>query len=209
MKQTYWHYFVSLCEDAEKTTRFVEPTPDNFNTYSIEYARLYLAIGSEVDVVAKLLCEKIKPTAKVKNIDDYRPVILAAFPDLPAVQVVVPRHEISFTPWLGWQTGVNPLWWTKHNAVKHARHKSFKEANLENTLNALGGLLVLVGYFYSEDLVTCWLSPSPSGILMQFDRKYFSGISMGNRGSVVGYCLPGIAKPKHLQHAARQLESRT
>ena len=208
MRHPYWHYFASLCDDVEKTTRFVEPTLDNFKTYSIEYARLYLAIGSEVDVVAKSLCEKIRPASKSENINTYRSVILSAFPGLPDLQVVVPRHEISFAPWLDWQIGKNPPWWRSHNAVKHTRHKSFKEANLENTLHALGGLLIIVGYLYAEDLVSCLLSPCPSASFIQFDPKYYSGISMGNRGSAVGYCLPGIAKPKHVQEAARRLASR-
>jgi len=196
MKYPYWHYFVALCDDVAKTARFVEPTADNFKTYSIEYARLFLAIGSEVDVVAKLLCEKINPAAKLSDIDSYRSVILSGFSDLPEVQVVVPRHEISLTPWQDWRNETNPLWWKNHNKVKHERNKNFTEANLENTLNALAGLLVIVGYLYADDLGNHRLSPSQN--FMQFDHKYYGGITLGRDGNVAGYWLPGVTKPKRV-----------
>ena len=71
MKHSHWHYSVALSEDVERTARFVEPAADNFKTYSIEFARLYLATGSEIDVVAKLLCEKaVSGGAKV--VKDWR-----------------------------------------------------------------------------------------------------------------------------------------
>lgn len=199
MKNPHWHYFVAISEDLEKTSRFVEPTPDNFKTYSVEYARLYLAIGSEVDVVAKLLCEKINATAKRGNIDDYRAVILAVFPDFSDIQVVIPRYEISLTPWKDWRSGLNPTWWRKHNDVKHERNKAFRDANMENTLNALGGLLVLVGYLYAEDLGNKGLAPSWN--FVQFDTKYYGGVALGPSGNIAGFWLPGIAKPKSLLDA--------
>ena len=98
MQQPHWRYFVALSEDFHNTTRFVEPAPENFQTYSIEFARLYLAIGSEIDVVAKLLCQKIDNTANTHNIDGYRSVILAKYPELPDVEIVAPSHLISLTP---------------------------------------------------------------------------------------------------------------
>lgn len=209
MKHPYWHYFVALCDDTANTARFVEPAQANFKTYSIEYARLYLAIGSEIDVVAKLLCEKIERTAKLPErpaIDNFRSIIVPKFPGLPSVQVEVPRAEISLVPWQEWANGKNPDWWRRYNDVKHKRHEAFEDANLENTLSALAGLLILVGYVYGEDLANSQLSPSPSTAFVQFAPKYYSGISMGRNGAVVGYLLPGIAKPKHIQDAARGVE---
>lgn len=194
MKHPHWHYFVTLCEDLEKTSRFVEPTPDNFKTYSIEYARLYLAIASEVDVVAKLLCEKINQTAKRGNIDEYRAVILGAYPGFADIQVVIPRYDISLIPWKDWRSGSNPDWWRKHNEVKHERNKAFKDANMENTLNALGGLLVLVGYLYAEDLQKQQVVPT--GNFVQLDSQYYCGVSLGHRGNIAGFRLPGITKSK-------------
>ena len=38
------------------TTRYVEPTQDNFQTYSIEFVRFLLSTVGEIDVVAQVLC---------------------------------------------------------------------------------------------------------------------------------------------------------
>lgn len=201
MKNPHWHYFSALSEDVERTARFVEPTPDNFKTYSIEFARLYLAIGSEIDVVAKLLCHKADPLAKLNGIDSYRPVILAKYGDFPEVEVSVPLGELSLTPWKEWRNGANPGWWGQYNGVKHERDKYFKEANLQNTLNALGGLLVVVGYLYAEELRDCYSPPSQHFI--RFSTKYHSGTSLGPTGSLAGFRLPGIPRPESLLKALK------
>jgi hypothetical protein len=192
MKHPHWYYFATLSEDVQRTARFVEPTPANFPTYSIEFARLYLAICSEIDVVVKLLCHQANNEAKVKGIDSYRPIILAKFPDFPSVEVSIPQNELLLTPWKQWLSGNNPDWWKQHNNVKHQRDSYYHEANLANTLNALGGLFISVGYLYAEDLRDCFLPPLQHFI--GFSSKYFSGSSLGPKGSLTGFRLPGIPR---------------
>jgi len=53
----HWNYFLALERDLEIVARYVEFTKPNFKTFSIELAHLLFAAASEVDVVAKLLCE--------------------------------------------------------------------------------------------------------------------------------------------------------
>jgi hypothetical protein len=187
----HWHYFLALCDDAVRASRFVEYDADNFRTYSIEFARLYLASASEVDVVAKQLCLKFDPASKADNINSYRTAILAKLPDLPSVKVDFPRYAISFSPWGDWVTGQNPSWWGDYNDVKHKRHVHFRKANLENVLNALAGLYVLVGYLYGTELASHELSPIPD--LVRFDKMYWAGSVM--RGDFA-FALPGIPRPK-------------
>ena len=194
MKYPHWEYFVALCDDFEGVTRYVEPDADNFNTYSIEFVRLYLAIGSEVDVVAKVLCAKLDSTAKCDGINSYRAVILNAYRDVPDVKVIVPRNGLTLTPWSEWRTGKNPKWWTAYNSVKHERNAAFKDACLGNTLNALGGLLVLVGYLYAEDLALSRFFSTPN--FVRFDKQHWCGSSLGEHGYMTGYLLPGVPKPK-------------
>jgi len=186
---------------VERTARFVEPTQENFKTYSIEFVRLYLAIGSEVDVVAKLLCAKAGSTKKLERIDSYRPIILAKHPDFPQVEVNISRGELSLTPWKDWSKGLNPNWWRQYNNVKHERDKYFKEANLENTLDALGGLWVAIGYLYAEELRDHNLPQSQNFI--RFSTKYWCGSGLGAKGSTVGFQLPGIAKSESLLRAEK------
>ena len=92
MKHPHWQYFVALCHDLERIGRFVEFEADNFSTHSTEFALLYLAAGSEIDAVAKMLCKTINPVTKLKNVNDYRGIILTKYPDFPTVEVVLPRH---------------------------------------------------------------------------------------------------------------------
>jgi hypothetical protein len=189
MNFSHWQYFLALCEDLQETTRFVELTSDNFKTYSIEYTRLYLAAGSEIDVVAKQLCETIDSSARAGSINEYRQLIVPKYPELPTVAVVVWRYGVTRIPWRDWAGDANPRWWTCYNRVKHQRHLDYKEANLENTLDALAGLLVMVGYLYGRELANRELRPMPN--FMGFE-KYCIGSIMKGDGY---YLLPGIPKP--------------
>jgi hypothetical protein len=63
----HWNYFIALERDLEVISRYVEFCPQNFEVYSIEFAHLLFAAASEVDVIAKLLCRRLKPTAKRKT----------------------------------------------------------------------------------------------------------------------------------------------
>lgn len=71
----HWNYFLALESDVERLARFVEFTSNNFGTYSIEMAHLFLAAASEVDVVAKQLCSIMDAATNVANIEQYRRVL--------------------------------------------------------------------------------------------------------------------------------------
>ena len=72
---TVWTYYLQLEADFYKTLNYVEFSQDNFSTYSKEYAKQLLSICSEIDVVCKLLCHEINPSAPTKDINDYANVI--------------------------------------------------------------------------------------------------------------------------------------
>ena len=55
----YWQFFLAIEADLANTARYVEFADQNMGTYSIEYVRILLSAGSEVEVVAKLLCNRI------------------------------------------------------------------------------------------------------------------------------------------------------
>ncbi len=65
-------YFLAFENDLKTLARYIQFSKDNFKTYSLELVMLLLAAGSEVDVTAKCLCQKIAPTSKPKNINDYK-----------------------------------------------------------------------------------------------------------------------------------------
>ncbi len=116
-----WFYFLSIEKDFAATTDFVEVSPQNGGTYSNEFAKLLLLIGSEIDVVAKLVCRDVEPKRNVKNIDDYRQVLTSQFKDIHTVEVRIPRYTRSEQPWLEWGQEKSPFWWKAYNEVVSRR----------------------------------------------------------------------------------------
>ncbi len=179
----HWNYLIALEKDLEVASRYVEFCKSNYRVFSIEFAHLLFAAASEVDVVAKLLCERLDPAAPRQNINEYRAVLLAGFPDLPTFQVFVPRYGLTLTPWANWAGTSNPLWWRNYNNVKHQRNVHFNQATLKNALNALGALLILTFYHYSYELAangTPRLSPvdttrelTPETTLLRFPSEFY------------------------------------
>ncbi len=137
----------------EVVSRYIEFCEPNFTVFSIELANLLFAAASEVDVVAKLLCELVAPEAPRGNMNEYKAALLPQIPNLPHTEVFVPRYGLSFKPWLKWDSGEeNPIWWRSYNKVKHERDAHFNQATLKNCLNALGALLIVSYHYYSRKL---------------------------------------------------------
>ncbi len=153
MTNEHWRFFLALEQDVERTTRFVEPAQANYRTYSIEFARLIISTCSEADVVAKVLCTQIAPSARAENIDQYRATILNQFPQFHAAVVRVPRFGLAMRPWDEWGRGENPGWWRDHQLVKHRRHENFAKADLEHCIVSAAGLMCLVLYLCRDERI--------------------------------------------------------
>lgn len=65
--KNYWQYYRELEDELLSTQRYVYFCEDNFNTYSIEYLKLYQAICSEIDVIGKAMAAQINPQFKPEN----------------------------------------------------------------------------------------------------------------------------------------------
>jgi hypothetical protein len=183
----HWRYFLALERDFERTIAYVEPCQANYGTYSIEYAKVLLGVGSEIDVVAKVMIGLLNANEKLGNINDYRHEIIARYPKFHTTEVLIPRHSIRVSPWTEWgQTPnpnpINPPWWRNYNLVKHQRHQHFSQANLENCLGALAGLYVLVLYLYHHQLFDHELN----------DTRLFALPSMPSNLVVGNYVLPDL-----------------
>jgi hypothetical protein len=150
--KVHWNYFLALERDLELASRYVEFSPSNMSVYSIEFAHVLLAASSEVDVLAKLLCERLAPTAPRGNIDQYRAVLVSQITGLISEAVFAPRYSLELLPWDTWANSVNPPWWRSYNNVKHQRDSCFSEATLENALTSMAALLTLVVHYYSLTL---------------------------------------------------------
>lgn len=185
MADPYWQFFIAVESDLDVTTRYVECSADNFATYSVGFAQIILSACSEVDVVSKLLCDRVQPNNDARNINDYRSILHSSYARLHDLEILVPRYNLSFKPWQSWATGTNPDWWTLYNKIKHERHNYFKAANLENALLSVSGLFCLVLYFYHEELRANVLQPWSK--LLTLNPDWNSRIRTDLRS---GYILP-------------------
>lgn len=156
-------YFNTLEEDLLEVARYVEFTPNNYKTHSVQFVRLLLAAGSEVDVACKALIRTFEPNAKPENIGHYRSHLLGQFPEIAEDVISCPRFGLKLQPWKGWPTA-HPSWWHDYNSVKHDRIQNYERANLENVLNATCGLGVIIQYFGQS------LGPFPAS---NFNGKLF------------------------------------
>ena len=176
-------------EDLVHLARYIEFNEENFPTYSIELASLLLGAGSEIDVVAKQICRKINPSSKAKNIWNYGNQIAAALPTVGEFKLILPKYGLDLQPWENWSTKPrkNPFWWQSYNDVKHNRHKHFSEANLMNSLNAIGGLYILVLYLYEQLAEKGRLSPNPS--LFRPSSDFSDGTTCWDTELLINYKL--------------------
>lgn len=144
-----WEYFLSIESDLEIASRYVEFSQANYSTYSVHFARIITAAGSEFDSVAKDLCELIDSTKKPENINQYEPVISGRYSKFVDMEIEVSRFQLSLSPWKNWTAQQSPSWWSQgFNKIKHDRTNYYNQANLENALNASAGLFVGLLYFY-------------------------------------------------------------
>ena len=176
MKHPHWQYYLSLVDDLDRLSRYIELSEDNYCVYSTELTRMLLAAGSEIDVVARLLCARVNQDAAPCNIVDYGNILLAAFPGFTSVEVTIPRSRLQFRPWSEWTTTDRPSWWGFYNKVKHERDTHYKQANLGNVLHAVTGLCVLVSYYHYEDFVSGGLATRRPFIFL--DAKYNEGAKL-------------------------------
>jgi hypothetical protein len=110
--------------------------------------------------------------------NNYRDEIMAvsSFSAIPNIKVLLPRHGIELIPWSAWSKhkGI-PIWWNAYNKIKHQRNAEYHHANLQNALNAVGGLLIMVLYLYIDKAEKLELFPNTK--LMHVPHEGFDGVT--------------------------------
>lgn len=152
-KQTYihWNYFLAIESDLEKTSRYVEFSAANNDTFSIEFARIIKAATQEIYGIMKKICQLLAPDITSSNVNHYRNIIKTSLPNFITEEVQILRFGMNSKPWINWkndETTINPDWWKANNDIKHNRTQHFEKANLKNAYNAVGALLITTLYYY-------------------------------------------------------------
>jgi hypothetical protein len=187
VNNVHWNYLLALDADTAVVARYVEFNPANYNTYSIELARLLMAAAAEVDVVAKIACSRVNPATTAGNIEEYRLELVPARPNLPGYPIQINRFGLDFEPWINWSTGTHPDWWRAYNAVKHERNNEYAQANLKNALNAVAGLYVMLIYAFPDEARAGSLAPMPG--LFSVPETKTDGYIFDPAGTLVEYLL--------------------
>jgi hypothetical protein len=144
----HWNYYLAIEKDLENLSRYIEFSNENLGTYSIELTHILLSASSEIDVIMKQLCTLLDSSQTTKNIDHYKNIIQAQLQSFINEEICIDRYGLSYKPWDNWNGTQNPNWWRSYNNVKHQRNDHFNEANLQNTINAVGALMLTVVYYY-------------------------------------------------------------
>ena len=178
MDLKYWRYFLSIEEDFIKTLRYVELSKDNLKTYSTEYTRLLVSACAEIETILKLICNTTGSNCNNFNISKLKKRLYEyEFCDMHEADVIIRDFGTKLTPFFSWEKDdakgnpITPSWWKAYNGIKHNRDEKYKEANLENVLLAISGLLVVELYYY-EKMTSLDGRPNPKPKL--FGLEYFT-----------------------------------
>lgn len=142
--RNYWRYYKMLEEKVIRTGNYVEIHPDNFASFSNEYALLLQSIGAELDNFFKVYCG-FDPDA-TKNITEYSQSILKTYPEIKTQKIRIINTDIVLQPFKDWDVKKPKQsleWWEAFDIIKHNRTGNFSEAKQKNVLNILGALYLL------------------------------------------------------------------
>lgn len=116
----YWRYYRELENEFLATRQYVDFKEGNFNTYSVEFLKLYQAVCSEIDVIGKAMAAEynstFKPNDKRNNIckwwfeiqhkakynDKYEDINGTG--TMLAATCVCLTDELDLTPWNSFET---------------------------------------------------------------------------------------------------------
>ena len=152
----YWKQYIMIEKEFKASFKYVALDIDNYSAYSDVYAKVLLQVGSEVDVIAKVICRKINTSSCADSISRYQIEICSHFSEFE--DVIVKCGDEELRPWKGWAIN-SPIWWRVYNGVKHNRNsietyesiskENYKFANQGNVLDALAALYQLEQYLYT------------------------------------------------------------
>lgn len=159
----YWKQYQLLEKEFLLTDDYVSIDKDNYDTFSNQYLKLLLAICSEMDSIAEVLCTKDDENEKVPfGIKNKLDKLVDKFPNMKKYRINTkyPYDIKNITPLDKFSDSISD-WWRAYNDIKHKRSKcneagryNYTKANLKNVLFALAGLYILniiVYYDLDED----------------------------------------------------------
>ena len=168
--------FLLIQDDLKKLFEYIEPSNECLKTFSYRIHELLMrtCIEIEANFKAILAANIYTPKNHNFNMSVYKKINITH--RLSSYKVILPiwnQKEKIFVPFNSWKNLKIPTglaWYQAYNASKHDRHENFKQANLENLLDAISALLILLSsQFGTEDF-----SGGPVGLAID-GYEYYEG----------------------------------
>ncbi len=164
-----WYYFLSLENDLEKASQYVEPRGQE-NVYSIEFYKIFVLACVEVETLFKGFCLLFE-NESAGEIGIYKGILLKHIPQIVDAEVFIKRCRTRLKPFAGWDSDALS-WWTTFCGVKHDRGAKFTDATYHNAVSALSALYVLILYYANKTGAS--IPDQRSGyIVSEYSQAYF------------------------------------
>lgn len=173
--------YINIEKELSNIFNHVEPDEANKNTFSFELYTLLLRACTEVELNCKEILEAngALPQGRYFTMEDYKKLEKSSLLSKYKVvfrnwrqrntEGIVEYIRKEFWPFANFAEtestkGKSPDWYVAYNEVKHNRETNFENANLENCMNAVAGILVLL---YSQFGSQCIETYGTNGLAFQ------------------------------------------
>lgn len=172
--QHYIRAFLLLQKDLQEIFDYIEPAADNLKCYSFRIHELLFRACVEVEANCRAILKEngyTKGDIDYWKMKDYKKIEQSH--RLSSFTVMLPVWDGKKNmrkPFESWSENGKLQWYDAYNSTKHDRHINFKEANFENMIDAISGLVVLLSsqfmgenYDYDPDVLALETSDLDNG----------------------------------------------
>lgn len=154
-----WLHYQRLEKELTDSVFYVPLVQNHKKVWSEFFGDLIVRVGNSVDSLFRIMLEDktfdtryphvtiLSQNKKRKKDINYFRDFFEPIYRLSEAEIKVKHRLTSYgktCPFEGFKSNKVPKWWTAYNHGKHQWFKRIEEATLENTINALGGLFVLI-----------------------------------------------------------------
>ena len=177
--------YINIEKELRLIFNYIEPSEANKDVFSFELYSLLLRACTEVELNCKeiMVANGARPQGCHFTMTDYVKLEKSSLLSKYIVTYDNWRQKNSntqemeyvkkeFRPFSSFAQTISkaPAWYSAYNEVKHNREEKLENANLENCMNAVAGILVLL---YSQFGANCIATYGSTGVyVLDFDNDY-------------------------------------
>jgi len=190
----HWEFYLGLEDDFLRASRYVDFSESNLTTHSQFFTQALASACLEFECVNKTIAS-VAEWHEIRNICDIKSLYDKKHKLIFSTQLQSLRGEWNIKPFSDWTNEERPIWWQAYNSIKHDRHNSSSNGNLQNAMYATGASYIanLILANTEGGVSTARVRNSPS--------KLFAIKSINNEGdsdhflgSVLSHCELCLSK---------------